>query len=210
VLVIGGNINTLHNPLHGAHLGVHGVDLGGVDVNLPDAEVVVSGGDEAVVAVVEPLGTKGRVLGGRTSTDSVSPRDVPDDDVVVVLSSESEEELGITAEVHGLDLANVLVKPVDEAASGAREPVVTVLDGLLQIPHHDIGFGGAKRVLTGGNVHVILRGHNAGHISSVSLKERLLSGGNVAEDNDGTKGVEDISTTRGVLESIGDLSCGVD
>ena len=57
----------------------------------------VSGGHEAVVAVVQPLDAQGRVLGRRGATDGPARLRLPDDHGVVVLATQGREVLPVVA-----------------------------------------------------------------------------------------------------------------
>lgn len=71
--------------------------LGDRNVNLPHPQVEVSGGNEAVVAAVQPLDAESGVLGRRGAAYRPPCIRLPDDHGVVVLAAEGRKVLPVEA-----------------------------------------------------------------------------------------------------------------
>lgn len=110
----------------------------------------------------------------------------------------------------------------------------------MEVPDHDVGFGGSVGFLAGGEVLVVFGGADAGDGVGVGFEEGLLGGAseerservlevrhnissgpfspsshllpsrNIPHDNNTPQRVEDVTPAAGVLQASGDFSVEAD
>ena len=104
-----------------AEVDIGGVDLAIGEVYIPHTEHAVSSGDKLVTRVVEEGEAQAKLVGGRTTTKGTTGVQVPNDESVVILTTDGGEVLLIGAEGEGLDLDLVEHHAVDQLLGGELE-----------------------------------------------------------------------------------------
>mmetsp|Transcript_35210 Transcript_35210/g.60614 ORF Transcript_35210/g.60614 Transcript_35210/m.60614 type:complete len:207 (-) Transcript_35210:383-1003(-) len=82
---------TDEHTAHRAQATVHRVKLGQTEVDLPDANVIVTSSDKAVVASVEPFAADRRVRCSRSAADGRAALSIPNYDRVVILTTDGRQ-----------------------------------------------------------------------------------------------------------------------
>jgi hypothetical protein len=103
-LVVGVHGDAVCDAAKEAELAVKGSQLSLRGFELPDSQVVVSAGNDAVGCVVEKLDGVDVVIGGGAPAHSLPCVDVPDNKAVVVFATKGGKESVVKAKCEGLDL----------------------------------------------------------------------------------------------------------